>query len=72
MHEPVIGQIHLFFCLRLNSSLSSLRTCSINRCEPVALIVANPVTPERSSPTVIMDLLPDSVRARATIHDGII
>ena len=52
-YEPVIGQIHPFFCLRLNSTLSSLRTCSINRCEPVAKIVANPVTPERSSPTVI-------------------
>ena len=30
MHDPVIGKIQLFFCRRLNSSLSSVRTCSIN------------------------------------------
>ena len=36
---------------------SSLRTCNKNRCEPVAKIVANPVTPERSSPTVVMHIL---------------
>ena len=40
-----IGQIRLF-CRRLITSLSSLRTCCKNRCEPVAQIVANPVTPE--------------------------
>ena len=54
MHEAVIDQIQSFFCIRLNSPFSSLRTCSINRCEPVAYFVANPVTPERSSPTVIV------------------